>query len=155
MKRRLGGPGAARSVPDVTDIRHIATHAWSDARFLTAEFEHHVRLWSLADWSLVAELDTVLDFGGQRLALCETRESPVIVAGAWERDGICAYAPDGTRLWHARTSESPSTSHQPPTGRSWSPASVSGQCTFCAWSLARWSPRSGPSEGSTTAHTPR
>jgi hypothetical protein len=90
----------------VTDIRHIAPAAVRDGLFLTAEFEHRVRLWSFADRSLTAELDTILDFGGQRLALCGT-ETPIIVAGAWERHGICGYAPDGTQLWQRKDLRQP------------------------------------------------
>jgi hypothetical protein len=90
----------------VTGIRHIAPAATTDRLFLTAEFEHRVRLWSFADHSLTAELDTVLDFGGQRLALCGA-ETPIVVAGAWERHGICGYAPDGTRLWQRKDLRQP------------------------------------------------
>ena len=90
----------------MTEIRHIAPQAASDRLFLTAAFEHRVRLWSFADRSLIAELDTVLDFGGQRLALCGT-EAPIIVAGAWERHGICGYAPNGTRLWQRKDLRQP------------------------------------------------
>ena len=90
----------------MTDIRHIAPQAASDRLFLTAVFEHRVRVWSFADRSLIAELDTVLDFGGQRLALCG-QETPIVVAGAWERHGICGYAPDGTRLWQRKDLRQP------------------------------------------------
>lgn len=90
----------------MTDIRHIAAAAASDRLFLTAEFERRVRVWSFAERSLTAELDTVLDFGGQRLALCGS-EKPIVVAGAWERYGICGYAPDGTRLWQRKDLRQP------------------------------------------------
>jgi hypothetical protein len=90
----------------VTDIRHIAPAAQTDRLFLTAEFEHRVRLWSFADRTLAAELETVLDFGGQRLALCGS-ETPLVVAGAWERHGICGYAPDGTQLWQRKDLRQP------------------------------------------------
>lgn len=91
----------------MSDIQHIAAAARGDERFLTAEFERRVRLWSFADRSLVAELDTVLDFGGHRLALCEADGAPVVVAGAWERHGVCAYAADGTRLWQRKDLRQP------------------------------------------------
>lgn len=85
----------------MTGIRHIAPAAASDRLFLTADFERRVRVWSFAERSLIAELDTVLDFGGRRLALCGA-ETPIVVAGAWERYGICGYAPDGSRLLRSR-----------------------------------------------------
>ena len=84
------------------EIRHIAADIDSDACFLAAEFKHRVRLWSFEQRSLVAELDTVLDFGGHRLALCRSGDDPVVVAGAWERHGICAYAPDGSQAWQRK-----------------------------------------------------
>ena len=90
----------------MTDIRHIAAAAASDRLFLTAEFEHRVRVWSFAERSLTAELDTVLDFGGQRLALCGSA-TPIVVAGAWERHGVCGYALDGTRLWQRKDLRQP------------------------------------------------
>jgi hypothetical protein len=91
----------------VTGIRHIAPAARTSDHFLTAEFENRVRLWSLPDRALVADLDTILDFGGRRLALCGTDDEPVVVAGAWERHGICAYSPDGTRLWQRKDLRKP------------------------------------------------
>jgi outer membrane protein assembly factor BamB len=88
-------------------FRHVAAAACSDTHFLTAEFEHRVRLWSMPDRTAVSELDTVLDFGGIRLALCGTDSAPIIVAGAWERHGVCAYAADGTLLWQRKDLRQP------------------------------------------------
>ena len=85
----------------MTEIRHVAAGAQTDAYFLTAEFERRVRVWSFAERALLAELDTALDFGGRRLALCDDGE-PVVVAGAWERHGICAYALGGAKLWQRK-----------------------------------------------------
>ena len=79
----------------MTEIRQIAAAADGDALFVTAEFERRVHLWSFASRSLVASLDTVFESGGDRVALC----GEIVVAGAWEDDGIRAYAPDGTELW--------------------------------------------------------
>lgn len=84
------------------DIRHIAAGLGDDGRFLTAEFERRAHLWSLADCALLAEFDTVLEFGGRRLALCRLGDEPVVVAGAWERHGICAYSLDGSQRWQRK-----------------------------------------------------
>lgn len=81
-------------------IRHVAA-SWAGDRFLTAEFERRVRLWSFADRAMLAEFDTVLDFGGDRLALCGS-DVPIVVAGAWARHGVCAYDQDGTRIWQRK-----------------------------------------------------
>ncbi len=48
-------------------------------------------------------METILNFGGRRLALCTTSDRMVVVAGAWERHGICGYdASTGERLWQRR-----------------------------------------------------
>jgi hypothetical protein len=83
-------------------IRHIATSIGSDGHFLTAAFERDVQLWSFEEQSLLASLETVLDFGGRRLALCARGDDPVVVAGAWERHGICAYSREGEPLWQRK-----------------------------------------------------
>ncbi len=86
----------------MSGIRHIAVAAGTDTHFLTAEFEHRVQVWSFAERTMLAELDTPLDFGGHRLALCGDDDTPLIVAGAWERHGVNGYAPDGTHLWQRK-----------------------------------------------------
>ena len=81
----------------VAQIRQVATAAASDACFLTAEFESRVSMWSLTDRTLLAAFDTILDFGGRRLALCGT-DWPIVVACAWQ-GGVRGYEGDGTQLW--------------------------------------------------------
>jgi hypothetical protein len=90
----------------ITDIRHVAVAASADDVFATAAFEQRVSVWSLPARSLVAELETILDFGGQRLALCGS-ETPLVVAGAWGRHGIRAYGVDGRELWQRKDLRQP------------------------------------------------
>jgi hypothetical protein len=92
----------------VSDFRGIATAIDREDALATAtldvkmdgNWDSSVQVWSIADQAPRAEFDTILDFGGQRLAPCDSAERMVIVAGAWERHGICAYdAMTGKPLW--------------------------------------------------------
>ena len=49
-------------------MRHIAT-AQDCSVFLTAEFEKKVYCWNINNYELISEFDTVLDFGGERIAV--------------------------------------------------------------------------------------
>jgi hypothetical protein len=80
--------------------RHIAVACDGDHVALGA-FEEAVVVWSLVQHRLLSKMKTVLDFGGQRLAVC-LNPDPVVVAGAWERHGICGYSLDGTLLWQRK-----------------------------------------------------
>lgn len=65
--------------------------------------DRSVQVWSVERQEPESEFKTVLDFGGQRLALCTTSDRMVVVAGAWERQGICGYdASTGNRLWQRK-----------------------------------------------------
>ena len=85
----------------MVDVRHIASGARGDL-FVTGAFECDVTVWSLAARRQLADFRTVLDFGGERLALCEPDGEPVVVAGSWERNVISAYARDGECLWQRK-----------------------------------------------------
>lgn len=62
-----------------------------------------VQVWSIPEQAPRAAFDTILDFGGRRLALCGGSDRQVVVAGAWERHGICGYdARTGERLWQRK-----------------------------------------------------
>lgn len=70
--------------------------------FLTAEFERSVSVWSLNERSRLSTFETVLSFGGRRLALCDAG-GPIVVAAAWERHGVCAYeALTGEQVWQRK-----------------------------------------------------
>jgi hypothetical protein len=65
--------------------------------------EKRVEVWSVQASTLLSAFDTVLDFGGDRLALCTPPDRAVVVAGAWERQGVCGYdATTGERLWQRK-----------------------------------------------------
>jgi hypothetical protein len=83
------------------DVRLIASGGPRDDEFLTATISRTVHVWSLRKRGLVRELDTIVDFGGGRLALCRDGRRRIVVAGAWEREGICGYGADG-RVWQRK-----------------------------------------------------
>ena len=53
----------------VTEIRHAASGAQTDAHFLTAEFDRRVRVWSVAERALLAEHITPCT-GGRLVVAC-------------------------------------------------------------------------------------
>jgi hypothetical protein len=78
-------------------IRQIAVPLTGADFFATAEFEAKVTLWSFAKRAKLTELNTALDFGGNRLALVGNREMLLLTArfsGPLE-----AYNPGGKLLW--------------------------------------------------------
>lgn len=82
-------------------IRQLA--AAESARFVAAGFfERKVQIWDLDARSLVSEFDTVLDFGGHRLALSPC--GGCCLAASWKkglRGGVACYeAATGRKVWH-------------------------------------------------------
>ena len=85
--------------------RHVATLRHSDDLFVTGAWNREVCVWSLSKRRLVGRLETVLDGGGRRLALCRRRSNgaPIVVAGAYTRHGVCGYDPaSGDVLWQRK-----------------------------------------------------
>ena len=82
---------------------------FGDALYLRGDWEAggQVQLRSVGADEPLAKVATVLDFGGRRLALCGSTEEPIIIAGAWERHGVCGYSADGTLLWQRRDLKRP------------------------------------------------
>ena len=59
-----------------------------------------VEVWSVGDARLLARFDTVVDFGGHRLALATAEDRLVVVAAAYDRLGVAGYdAMFGEGLW--------------------------------------------------------
>jgi Anaphase-promoting complex subunit 4 WD40 domain len=85
----------------VEQVRQIASGARGDL-FATGEFERQVKVWSLVDRRQLGDFSTVLDFGGRRLALCAHDSDPIVIAGAWERHGICGYGLNGEQFWQRK-----------------------------------------------------
>jgi hypothetical protein len=83
-------------------IWHVAAPPWEQDLFVAGAFERTAHVWSLSRAAEVACVGTVFDFGGRRLALV-TGDEPVIVAGAWERHGVCGYSLAGQRIWQNKT----------------------------------------------------
>jgi hypothetical protein len=80
------------------EIRHIACGLSENDLFLTAEFERVVSVWSLSRRALVARFETVLDFGGRRLALLALPD-PVVLAAAFDGGRVAAYDIHGEVMW--------------------------------------------------------
>src|SRR4051794_3081527 len=84
------------------DIRHMDAPRWEPDLFVAGEFEQTAHVWSLERATEVVKIDTVFDFGGRRLALV-TGDTPVVVAGAWARHGVCGYSVTGEQIWQDKT----------------------------------------------------
>lgn len=82
-------------------IRHLAA-AGSARRIAAALFEHTIQIWDLHSGEQVQQFESVLSFGGRRLAMSPTGER--CVAAAWakgKRGGVACYdATTGSVLWH-------------------------------------------------------
>jgi hypothetical protein len=86
----------------MSDIRFVAAPPWESDLFVAGEFRRRAHVWSLQRGTEVAAFDTALDAGGRRLALV-TGGEPVVVAGAWERHGVCGYTLTGEQIWQSKT----------------------------------------------------
>jgi hypothetical protein len=82
------------------DVRHIALSA-DGRRAALGALQQRVAVCDLRTGTELTVLDTILDFGGQRLAL--NHEGSIVVAAAWAREGIAGYDVEhGTLLWQRR-----------------------------------------------------
>jgi hypothetical protein len=81
-----------------TAIRHLA--ACEGPLLAAALFESTVQIWNWVEACKIGEFETILDFGGRRLALATN--GSICITGSWTR-GLAAYGvPDGKLLWHRR-----------------------------------------------------
>lgn len=78
-------------------LKQLNAAPWADL-VVAGEAAQRVEVYSLAGQERVASFDTVLDFGGQRLAVT-TGDVPVVVAGSWDRQELCGYSLAGELLW--------------------------------------------------------
>ena len=78
-------------------IRHLAVPLKGSDIFAAAEFEQRVTLWSFAARAKLAEFDTVLDFGGNRLALAANAN--VLLVAARFSGPLEVYGSGGDLLW--------------------------------------------------------
>jgi outer membrane protein assembly factor BamB len=71
-----------------------------------AEFEHTVHIWSLARARHVSTFQSILDCGGNRLAI--SRNGKQFIAGAYYVEGIAAYSTSkGSLLWRRKDLKKP------------------------------------------------
>ena len=82
------------------DIRHIAT-SYNGHIIALGEFEKRVQIFDIINQQIISEFDTVLDFGGNRLAISE--DGKICICGCWEKYGICAYdTATGKLIWQRK-----------------------------------------------------
>jgi hypothetical protein len=80
-------------------IRHLATG--DGDIFAAALFKHTVLFWNVATGALISQFETVLDFGGTRLALAQAESA--CLAAAYHRHGLACYeVPSGALRWQRR-----------------------------------------------------
>ena len=78
-------------------VSHIATSQKGPV-FLVAEFEKKAYSWNLDTYERISEFDTVLDYGGFRLAI--TEDGKQCVAAAYNRYGLAMYdVSTGSIVW--------------------------------------------------------
>lgn len=86
-------------------FRQIAT-SFTGSRIALSKFETTVLIFDLLQKQVLTGFDTILDFGGQRLAISE--DGQICICGAWERYGICAYdTTSGKLLWQRKDLKKP------------------------------------------------
>lgn len=81
-------------------VRHLAA-SYNGERIAVAEFERHVAIWDLKKGEKICDFETILDFGGTRLAISE--DGTICAAGAYQKYGVAGYrASNGELLWERR-----------------------------------------------------
>jgi len=81
-------------------IRHLAPSAHGDM-VAVALFERVVSLWDLTTGAQISEFETILDFGGARLAL--SQEESACLAAAYNFHGLACYdTPSGRLRWQRK-----------------------------------------------------
>jgi WD40 repeat protein len=81
-------------------IRHLAA-SYGGNKFAAAEFEKTVSVWDLDRNQKVSQFDTIIDFGGNRLAISE--DGNIVAAGAYRAKGVAAYnTSNGSLLWQRK-----------------------------------------------------
>lgn len=81
----------------MTAVRHLAGGI-DGSRIAAAAFEHHVSVWDVRTREHVSTVRTILDFGGDRLAMHPSGKS--VAAAAYNRHGLAAYdAETGAPAW--------------------------------------------------------
>ena len=81
----------------MTTMRHLAAND-STSRVAVAAFESDVAIWDVGTGQRITSFQTILDFGGRRLAVDPAGE--FCVAGAYDRDGLACYnATTGNLIW--------------------------------------------------------
>ena len=68
-----------------------------------ASSDGYVQVWLLDPRRSLPGFQTIVDYGGQRLAVCGPPETPIVVGGSWGLRSLAGYqASDGSILWQRR-----------------------------------------------------
>ncbi len=84
------------------DLLNVATPPWEEDLLVAAAPGGLVDVWSLTRAERIATFETVWGSGGGWRGALVPGERSVVVAGAWERHGVCGYDLSGERLWQER-----------------------------------------------------
>lgn len=87
----------------VIDLREVAAPPWEEDLLITAQPKGVVDVWLLVRAARCATFETVWGSGGGWRGALVPGECSVVVAGAWERHGVCGYDLTGQRLWQDRS----------------------------------------------------
>lgn len=78
-------------------IRHLASSRFGD-RVAAAEFEERMHIWDVRNLRHVGSFATILDFGGNRLAI--SSDGTLCVTASFEKHGVACYSTDsGNEVW--------------------------------------------------------
>jgi len=81
-------------------MRHIVTDQESPI-FLTAEFEKRIYSWNINTYELLSKFDSILDFGGQRLAI--GKDGTQCIAASYGGCGVSMYdVLTGSEIWRRK-----------------------------------------------------
>ncbi|WP_207345988.1 hypothetical protein [Arthrobacter sp. E3] len=87
----------------VIDLRDVAAPPWEEDLLVTAQPKGVLEVRSLVRGARCATFETVWGSGGVWRGALVPGERSVVVAGAWERHGVCGYDLTGQRLWQDRS----------------------------------------------------
>jgi hypothetical protein len=79
------------------EIRHISTSN-KGSRIALAEFEKVVQIFDILEKKMISEFETILDFGGRRVAINNNGE--ICICASYEKNLLCGYeTANGRKIW--------------------------------------------------------
>jgi hypothetical protein len=87
----------------VIGLCDVAAPPWEEDLLVTAQAQGIVHVWSLSSAARWATFETVWGSGGGWRGALVPGDPPLVVAGVWERYGVCGYDLSGEQLWQDRS----------------------------------------------------